>query len=77
MRIVILGNANSVNVRNWQQGLAEAGRRSLYLLSTHIDHPLDDPDAAARRIAATGQAALLRRRARRPPLHPAASPRFW
>ncbi len=41
MRIVILGNANSVNVRNWQQGLAEAGAE-VYLLSTHIDHPLDD-----------------------------------
>ncbi len=35
IRIVILGNANTINVLRWQQGLVEAGAE-VYVLSTHI-----------------------------------------
>lgn len=45
LRIVILGDATSINVRRWQQGLRESdalgSAPEVYLLSTHISQPLD------------------------------------
>lgn len=40
MRIVLFGDANSVNVQRWREGLAHAGAE-VYLLSIHIDAPKD------------------------------------
>src|SRR5579863_5917799 len=41
LKIVILGDAHSINVQRWQQGLSDAGAE-VHLLSLHIRHSTDE-----------------------------------